>query len=238
MSAELEPPWPVDGAWVGAALRLLLAGALSAALHLAWLLWWLSGAPPHFSVSTVSQTKLSANPGLRVRVQLQSAATGTTPPVLSLSSQALPRPRSHSMPAEGSAWGSSGQAAPAIVVETGRYEGLQPLVSWWQSGLVDTRYYDASALDVLATPRLHIDLYYPQRLSAAGSGRMLVEVYIDEQGLVDDVLLEPGQANNPLSQLIIESFMAARFNPAVKDGVYVKSKKIIEVEFGDDLLPP
>jgi len=94
-------------------------------------------------------------------------------------------------------------------------------------------YPSAGALDAPAVPVTSIDPQYPddpqlQQLE----GRIVLRVLINEHGAVDRVIVEDaGSLPSSFEDSAATAFLAARFQPALKGGVPVKSQILIEVRF-------
>jgi len=96
------------------------------------------------------------------------------------------------------------------------------------------RYFRADELDARPQIRVRVEPRFPA-LALAPTGRVVLRLYIDEAGKVDDVVVESADANGAFAEAAREAFAAARFTPGVKDGVAVRSRVRVEVLFG---LPP
>lgn len=62
-----------------------------------------------------------------------------------------------------------------------------------------------------------------------GSGKIILVLFIGETGSVDRVELESSQLDEPFPSYFSHRFLSARFAPAERDGVSVKSRMRIEV---------
>ncbi|WP_374350955.1 hypothetical protein [Chitinimonas sp.] len=96
----------------------------------------------------------------------------------------------------------------------------------------DPVYYPAPEVDVSAKPQEPIALD-DDPLNPLQDGRALLELRIDEAGKVDEVVVL--EANPPTLRLDtqIAAFRQARYSPAVRGGRLVKSRKLLEVCFGN-----
>lgn len=101
------------------------------------------------------------------------------------------------------------------------------------AGIADPTYYAVRQLDVypaLATP---VELTYPAAAAASNvKGRVLLLLLIDASGTVDDasvVEAEPAGYFEHDARRILQS---ARFKPALKDGRAVKSRILVNVDYG------
>lgn len=87
------------------------------------------------------------------------------------------------------------------------------------------RYYTASELDTLAQPLAEIDLEQVVDETAP----LQIAVYINDSGQVDQVEVLQGDATAESSRQVMARFAAARFSPALRQGVAVKSLKRIQI---------
>lgn len=96
------------------------------------------------------------------------------------------------------------------------------------SGADGEGYLPAAALDVLAVPLQPIELALPPE-APKGELRLMLRVYINERGGVDAVEPEQPDPSGILEHEARRVFLSARFAPARRHGVAVKSYKRIEV---------
>jgi len=92
-------------------------------------------------------------------------------------------------------------------------------------GLPLEPYYPAAELDVLAAPIGPLLLDYP-RVQPQPLDLML---YISRDGEVDRVEVLAGTADSDYARYVLASFRQARFMPALKAGVAVRSRKHVRV---------
>ncbi len=97
---------------------------------------------------------------------------------------------------------------------------------------VDLDWYPVEALDVRAEP-MHEVLLPPLPDGLSGPGLITLEVFIDEFGLTDHVDILHAEPAAYYDDIARDVFMAARWSPAIKDGRFVRSRKLIEVCLGD-----
>ena len=93
------------------------------------------------------------------------------------------------------------------------------------------RYLAAHELDRRPQIVSHVEPQFPA-LALVPSGRVVLRLYIDEQGSVDSVAAETVDGNGAFEAAAREAFAAARFLPGIKDGVPVKALVRLEVLFG------
>ena len=101
------------------------------------------------------------------------------------------------------------------------------------------RYYRAGELDERPQP---IVLPEPEIADAAGpgsnqAGYLVVQVLINESGTVDRVIFLISDPDGVFDDATTRSFSAARFRPALKNGLAVKSEMIIEIKFASAASP-
>jgi TonB family protein len=101
----------------------------------------------------------------------------------------------------------------------------------------DPTYYPTPELEQPSMPQQPIDLDAGQANPPLQEGRALLDVKIDEFGAVDDVSILDAQPPTLLLDAAIAAFKAAHFSPAVRGGKFVKSRKTIEVCFGQCGVP-
>lgn len=96
-------------------------------------------------------------------------------------------------------------------------------------------YFKASEVDERALPAIEPVPRFPDSAEAARSGRGVVRLrlFINEWGGVDDAYVESADPPYVFDDAAITAFRTAWFYPAVRQGRFVKSQKLIEVVFGD-----
>lgn len=92
-------------------------------------------------------------------------------------------------------------------------------------GLALDPYYPAAELDVLAAPIGPLLLDYPR----VQPQPLDLQLYISREGMVDKVEVIAGKADSDYARYVLASFLQARFLPAFKDGVAVRSRKHVRV---------
>lgn len=93
------------------------------------------------------------------------------------------------------------------------------------------RYLAAHELDRRPQIVSHVEPQFPA-LALVPTGRVVLRLYIDEDGAVDTVAAESADRTGGFEAAAREAFAAARFLPGIKDGVPVKAVLRIEVLFG------
>lgn len=202
-----SPNYPVPA-------RLVLAIVLSAAVHTALLL----GLGRYHLGVGVSHLPFESSGVLRVRIA--NLAPDETP----APSQALPA--QETTPAVLSAPTIAGGASqlPAPVAPDKTAAPALPL---------QETYYRTGDLDVKPQIKVRVMPVYPETAVLQNlRGRVVIRVYINETGTVDDV--EVVNANPPgiFDDSAITAFRAARFTPGMKGHKAVKSLMTLEVSYG------
>jgi TonB family protein len=93
------------------------------------------------------------------------------------------------------------------------------------------RYYAAHELDQRPLIMTHVEPRFPV-LALAPTGRVVLQLYVDETGRVEKVAVESDDPNGAFAQSAREAFAGARYFPGKKGGVSVKALLRIEVNFG------
>lgn len=97
----------------------------------------------------------------------------------------------------------------------------------------DPTYYPARQLDVYPMLAARLDLAYTEAAAAADvNGHVLLLVMIDALGGVDDVSLVEAEPPGYFEDDARRAFLAARFNPAQKNGRAVNSRVLVNVTYG------
>ena len=96
-----------------------------------------------------------------------------------------------------------------------------------------TRYLPASALDTRPQVMTRVMPRYPAELISGLRGRVVLELYISADGVLDRIQVAKADPPGRFEQSALEAFRAARYAPGRKGGVPVPSLMRIEVTFGD-----
>ena len=106
------------------------------------------------------------------------------------------------------------------------------------TALPDATYYAARQLDVYPALTAPVDLRYSARAAAAGvKGKALLLLLIDSQGVVEDVSIVEAEPGGYIEDDARRAFVSARFTPALKNGRAVKSRVLVEVNYGEAPAP-
>jgi len=94
------------------------------------------------------------------------------------------------------------------------------------------KWFTAPELTVLAQPLAMVKLDYPDEF--AGSTiitRVRVRLFVDERGTVQKIELVESGVDPAFGAAAIKQWQGVRFKPGIRDGVAVKSQKLLELEF-------
>ncbi len=183
-------------------MRLLHAFAASLAIHLGLL------ALPAGRLTFDTPEAGTAGP-LPLRAEFRRAPTGTErqSPAQSLPTRESPPER------------NADREDPTPATDSAAQELGVPL----------PHYYEPREVTERATPARKIDLETPVLLGIPGQGKLILLLWINENGLVDRVDVESSELVDTMRSEIIEQFRRAQFIPARLNGQAVKSRKKIEV---------
>jgi len=98
------------------------------------------------------------------------------------------------------------------------------------AAIPDRTYYPARQLDVYPALANALEVRYPG--AADSKARVLLLVLIDAAGLVDDVSVVESEAAGYLEDDARKALKAARFKPALRGGLPVKSRLLVEIDYG------
>jgi TonB family protein len=98
--------------------------------------------------------------------------------------------------------------------------------------LLANTWHDASEVDVRAEPLEPVKLVYPVELDGTGiSGHVRLRLFIDERGAVIRAEIDSSRPEHVFDRSAIQGWESVRFTPASKNGVAVKSQKLLELHF-------
>ena len=169
---------------------------------------------------------------------LQVALPAAVPPAAAPPPPALPAPAAPA-PVTGAQPASAAVGEPAqdmaepvddarttdAVAEVATQDAAAVTASEPWTGLALDPYYPAAELDVLAAPIGPLLLDYPR----VQPQPLDLQLYISREGMVDKVEVVAGNADSDYARYVLASFQQARFMPALKGGVPVRSRKHIRV---------
>lgn len=94
-------------------------------------------------------------------------------------------------------------------------------------------YFPASELDRRPEPIGNIVLVYPENApDDIAESRLRLRLLINESGGVDTVLVASAELPGVFEESAIKAFRGARFSPGIRNGVAVKSQKLVEISYG------
>ena len=97
---------------------------------------------------------------------------------------------------------------------------------------VPDTWYVSSELDVRAEPLTEVRLHYPEAVAGQPvAGRVRVRLFIDEVGIVRRIQIASSVPEGVFDDAARAGWQDVRFRPARKNGVAVKSQKLIELTF-------
>jgi TonB family protein len=98
----------------------------------------------------------------------------------------------------------------------------------------DPTYYTWREVDVTAKFRDEENLPYPKVVADASvSGRVVIEVWVDETGKVDDAKVIEADPPGHVEEAIVAYYRGLAFSPAMKDGKTKRFRARFLVEFGE-----
>jgi TonB family protein len=97
-------------------------------------------------------------------------------------------------------------------------------------------YHPASELTERPLPLAAIEPSFPG--GAPATGRVKINLYINEQGSVDAIDVTEAEPAGEFEQATVQAFREARFRPGYKNGTAVRSQLALEVRFGEPLPMP
>ncbi|MFN0317211.1 MAG: energy transducer TonB [Burkholderiales bacterium] len=98
--------------------------------------------------------------------------------------------------------------------------------------LADATIYTPRELDVFPKPVVSIQPLFPQRAREdLVSGGVTLELLINQQGAVEEAKVLEASPEGYFEEAALESFKAARFAPGYRDGIPVRSRLAVKVDF-------
>lgn len=99
----------------------------------------------------------------------------------------------------------------------------------------DPTYYPARQVDVTPQSLVHIEPVYPDDAASRGiQGYVTLLLYVDESGMVRTAEVADANPEGVFDQSALDAFRNARFKPAIRNGVAVKSRVLIRVRYDLD----
>lgn len=222
-------------------MRLAIALALALSLHL-FVVFGLAvygeGAPRQRNV-VLNLRLVKTHPKPTTLPEPAAVARAATQAVSAVRIEA---PLPHADPGGPSAEPPAPAAAPDLDAPASHSADASPL-PWFPSlGVIeapDLNYYPPAELDQLAKPVGEITPYIPlAEAQSVPDGRVLLMLLIDETGRVDEVQLLESNPPGMMDEVGLAVWRNTRFTPAMKGGKYVRSRKKIEITFGDGTPKP
>lgn len=97
------------------------------------------------------------------------------------------------------------------------------------------KWYTAREVDVRAEPLTAIPLRYPESLRGTlVGGKVRLRLFIDERGALRKMQVADAEPPGLFEEAAKRAWSDIRFTPALKDGVPVKSQKLIELTYVPD----
>ena len=94
------------------------------------------------------------------------------------------------------------------------------------------QWYTAPELSQLAHPLALPRLVYPKELAGSGKAiRLLMKLFVDEHGDIRKIEFVEPRRDAAFEMAALDGWHGVRFTPAIKDGIAVKSQKLLELEF-------
>ena len=186
--------------------RRLVTGLVASILAHAIILWGIAATATGYGPRPVLQIELR-------RAVPESVATPLAIPGGILEIAATPQPQEVTHTAT---------ASPAATQPDATYPLNLPFDIYYASSEVDNR----------AEPENEIDLVYPvkayqQRIS----GTVRLSLFVNERGELDRIVVVHAQPQGMFEEAALEAVRALKFSPAIKNGLPVKNRKTIEVNF-------
>lgn len=201
-----------------AEVRLLLALALSAALHLS-LIYGVAVGRLESEPAHVIFAHLQPAADARQVEHISTALTGVSRRFIDTTPKAQAQYAASSMPTE---------PLPAPAVASVRDDSRAPVLE--VPALVDPTWYTAKDLDVYPQALAPVDPPYPASVSDI-TGEVTVLLAIDEFGVVQDSSVVTAQPPGYFEESALGAFKMARFAPAQRDGRPVRSRIVVKVRF-------
>ncbi|MGZ8212806.1 MAG: TonB family protein, partial [Burkholderiales bacterium] len=93
-------------------------------------------------------------------------------------------------------------------------------------------WYAAEELDSRAQPLTAVPLRYPPEYLGRGiTARARILLHVDELGIVRKAAISEATPEPAFGEAALEAWMDVRFSPAMKEGIAVKSRKLVEIDF-------
>lgn len=100
-------------------------------------------------------------------------------------------------------------------------------------GAAAPRYWKTAELDSRPQIKTHVMPEYPKDLPSGVRGRVVLDLYVSEVGVVEDIKVVRAEPAGRFEEAAKRAFWPARFTPGLRKGKPVPSLMRIEVSFGD-----
>jgi TonB family protein len=125
----------------------------------------------------------------------------------------------------------SAHASPQTIAQTAAQPASRSGITAGSFPVPD-RWLSAEELSVRAEPLTHVEIDYPDRLANTGmAGRVRLLLHIDERGVVRKAQIEESIPEGVFDGAALAAWAEVPFSPAMKDGVAVKSLKLLDISF-------
>jgi TonB family protein len=173
--------------------------------------------------------------------QLRATLRAAAPGIALLQPEALLLPPAPPQTSEAPDAARSRDQRPAAVAASGRVgddpRSFQPLAEQGRAELPSAgvlaapMYYPVNQLDQRPLIKIHVEPAFP-RGAAAPNGRVVLRLYIGEQGEVEKMAIVEAEPPGAFEKSALDAFAEARFTPGIKNGAPVRCLMTIEVLFG------
>ena len=94
------------------------------------------------------------------------------------------------------------------------------------------KWYPATELGALAQPLVMPSLRYPEELAGSGiSAKVRIRLFVDERGTVRKIDIVEAGPEAAFNTAAVQAWQDVRFSPALREGIAVKSQKLLELDF-------
>ena len=143
-----------------------------------------------------------------------------------------PLPSAGPVGSEAQAMEANGRPAPSSAGEPSPPRPAQQTRTAGTGLPLPDKWYAAAELQVLAEPLSPARLVYPEEFVSQGIvARVRVRLFVDEGGAVRKLEVVESGPEPAFEAAAKKVWEAMRFSPAIKDGVAVKSQKLLELDF-------
>ncbi len=206
-----------------AGLRLLLALALSTALHLS-LIYGIAVAPSESAPGRVILARLMRGAEAPSVAPARTHASSRRSPAATASEPADVVPVAAGVPEASPETVAEPTPAMRAHLDDSRLPSVDVPV------LVDPTWYTAKDLDLYPHPLAPVHPAHPAPISDI-TGEVTLLLLIDEFGVVQELSVVTAEPAGYFEEPALHAFKAARFAPAQRDGRPVRSRIVVKVRF-------